>query len=44
MTRENVWDYPRPPRVEPCRRRVRVESGRLGDVEVPLDEAADSLD
>lgn len=22
---ESVWDYPRPPRVEPCRRRVRVE-------------------
>ncbi len=22
--RESVWDYPRPPRVEPCRRRVRV--------------------
>ena len=24
---ENVWDYPRPPAVEPCRRRVRVELG-----------------
>ena len=24
---ENVWDFPRPPRVEPCRRRVRVEAG-----------------
>lgn len=22
--KESVWDYPRPPRVEPCRRRVRV--------------------
>ena len=22
---ESVWDYPRPPRVEPCSRRVRVE-------------------
>jgi uncharacterized protein (DUF427 family) len=22
---ESVWDYPRPPRVEPCRRAVRVE-------------------
>ena len=22
---ENVWDYPRPPAVEPCRRHVRVE-------------------
>ena len=22
---ENVWDYPRPPAVEPCTRRVRVE-------------------
>lgn len=22
---ESVWDYPRPPRVEPARRRVRVE-------------------
>jgi uncharacterized protein (DUF427 family) len=25
--RESVWDYPRPPRVEPCDRRVRVELG-----------------
>lgn len=24
---ESVWDYPRPPRVEPCTRRVRVEFG-----------------
>jgi uncharacterized protein (DUF427 family) len=24
---ESVWDYPRPPRVEPCARRVRVEVG-----------------
>ena len=24
---ENVWDYPRPPALEPCRRRVRVEVG-----------------
>jgi uncharacterized protein (DUF427 family) len=24
---ENVWDYPRPPAVEPCARRVRVELG-----------------
>lgn len=24
---ENVWDYPRPPAVEPCERRVRVELG-----------------
>jgi uncharacterized protein (DUF427 family) len=22
---ESVWDYPRPPVIEPCRRRVRVE-------------------
>jgi len=22
---ESVWDYPRPPRVEPCKHRVRVE-------------------
>ena len=22
---ESVWDYPRPPRIEPCRLRVRVE-------------------
>lgn len=27
MNPESVWDYPRPPRVEPCRRRVRVEHG-----------------
>jgi len=25
---ENVWDYPRPPAVEPCARRVRVELAR----------------
>lgn len=25
--RESVWDYPRPPRVEPCERTVRVEHG-----------------
>jgi uncharacterized protein (DUF427 family) len=25
--RESVWDYPRPPRVEPCDRHVRVELG-----------------
>ena len=25
--RESVWDYPRPPRVEPTDRRVRVEAG-----------------
>ncbi len=24
---ESVWDYPRPPALEPCRRRVRVELG-----------------
>ena len=24
---ESVWDYPRPPRLEPSRRSVRVESG-----------------
>ena len=24
---ESVWDYPRPPRIEPCRRRVRIEHG-----------------
>jgi uncharacterized protein (DUF427 family) len=24
---ESVWDYPRPPRVEPCRRRVRAVFG-----------------
>jgi uncharacterized protein (DUF427 family) len=24
MTPESVWDYPRPPRVEPCLRRVRI--------------------
>ena len=25
--KESVWDYPRPPRVEPCDRIVRVEHG-----------------
>lgn len=24
---ESVWDYPRPPRIEPCGRHVRVELG-----------------
>lgn len=24
-SRESVWDYPRPPRVEPCLQRLRVE-------------------
>jgi uncharacterized protein (DUF427 family) len=24
---ESVWDYPRPPRLEPCRRRVRIVLG-----------------
>jgi len=24
---ESVWDYPRPPAIEPCRRRVRIELG-----------------
>jgi hypothetical protein len=24
---ENVWDYPRPPALEPCARRVRVLAG-----------------
>lgn len=28
---ENVWDYPRPPALEPCARRVRV---RLGGVTI----------
>jgi uncharacterized protein (DUF427 family) len=26
---ESVWDYPRPPRLEPCARRVRIELGGL---------------
>ncbi|MFN8050752.1 MAG: DUF427 domain-containing protein [Acidimicrobiales bacterium] len=25
--KESVWDYPRPPRLEPCARRLRVVSG-----------------
>ena len=35
---ERVWDYPRPPAVEPCARRVRVEAGGevLGDSTVAL--------
>ena len=27
LPRESVWDYPRPPRVEPVGRRVRIELG-----------------
>src|SRR3954447_21854066 len=34
---ESVWDYPRPPRVEPCTRRVRV---MLGDVTIADSTAA----
>jgi uncharacterized protein (DUF427 family) len=26
---ESVWDYPRPPAVEPCGRRVRIELGGM---------------
>ncbi len=26
---ESVWDYPRPPRLEPCTRRVRIELGGM---------------
>lgn len=31
--RESVWDYPRPPRVEPVARRVRVSLGGAGLVD-----------
>ena len=34
---ESVWDYPRPPRLEPCLRRARVE---LGGVTVADSERA----
>ncbi len=33
--RESVWDYPRPPRVEPLDRRVRVALGGETIVDVP---------
>ena len=26
---EQVWEYPRPPRLEPCARRVRIELGQI---------------
>jgi uncharacterized protein (DUF427 family) len=26
---ESVWDYPRPPALEPCTRRVRIELGGI---------------
>ncbi len=26
---EQVWEYPRPPKLEPCARRVRIEIGRI---------------
>jgi len=35
--RESVWDYPRPPRIEPEDRRVRVE---LGDTQIADSERA----
>jgi uncharacterized protein (DUF427 family) len=34
---ESVWDYPRPPRIEPCDRTVRVEHG--GEVIARSDRA-----
>ena len=34
---ESVWEYPRPPRIEPCRRRVKVEHG--GEVIAESDRA-----
>ncbi len=34
---ESVWEYPRPPAVEPCRRRVRIELG--GEVIADSDRA-----
>jgi uncharacterized protein (DUF427 family) len=33
--RESVWDYPRPPRIEPVGRRVRVTLGGTAIVDVP---------
>lgn len=33
--RESVWDYPRPPRIEPVGRRVRVALGGVTIVDVP---------
>lgn len=27
--KESVWDYPRPPRLEPCSRRIRIEHAGL---------------
>lgn len=32
---ENVWKYPRPPRVEPCSRKVTIELGGRVIVETP---------
>ena len=31
--RESVWDYPRPPRIEPCARTVRIEHGGVAIAE-----------
>ena len=31
--RESVWDYPRPPAVVPCERRVRIELGGVAIVD-----------
>jgi len=39
---ESVWDYPRPPRVEPSTRRVRVE--HAGETIVDTDRAARVLE
>ncbi len=37
MSGESVWDYPRPPALEPCTRRVRIE---LGGVTIAESDAA----
>jgi len=41
-TRESVWDYPRPPRIEPVDRQVRVELG--GEVLAESDRAVRVLE
>lgn len=42
LPRESVWDYPRPPRIEPERRRVTVTLG--GDVIADTDRAVRVLE
>ena len=43
--KESVWDYPRPPRIEPLDRPVRIEhGGEVGRVVEAFDKALEFVD